>query len=430
MPPAISSKVTPPCIGSPRLLSACLLSPSAPESYISDQVTTSEGDATERERAFATLGALHQEVARLERELGVEHTGAPPDSRPSNVSEWLGMLLNDYGSDFISVHEPNGDYVYASPSCERLFGWLAEELSGTNAYELFHPDDLARIAKDHAAHAGDEQSIRYRFRCKSGGYRWVETRSRARTTSRGIEQIVCITRDVHEEHEAKLSSRAASMVLAEQERVSIMAGVVAALSHELNNPLMAAMVTLEGISGGPGEAAAIDVARQAVLRMKQVIFEMVHVLQGDWTEQSLVDLAAASERVAALLPRTRPCRIVTEFEPTPVFVTEAVLLQCLYHIAFSHLEGTPAGSPEVVLTLRVHPLASNAACEISSRATELPNRMRADLASIRLGRGSRWAVPMQLAETLADQLKGRIENTLGPEGLTTRLLLPRARASA
>lgn len=78
----------------------------------------------------------------------------------------------------------------------------------------------------------------------------------------------------------------------------------------------------------------------------------------------------------------------------------------------------------MVLTLRVHPLAHHAACEISSRATQLPNRVRADLASIRLGRGSRWAVPMQLAETLADHLKGRIDNTLGPEGLTTRLLLP------
>lgn len=189
-------------------------------------------------------------------------------------------------------------------------------------------------------------------------------------------------------------------------------------------------MTLEGISGGPGEAAAIGVARQAVLRMKQVIFEMVQVLQGDWTEQSLVDLAAACERVAALLPRTRPCQLVTELETTLVFVNEAVLLQCLYHIAFSHIEGTPAGSSEIVLTLRVCPLAREAACEISSRATELPNRVRADLASIRQGRGSRWAVPMQLAETLADQLKGRIDNTLGPKGLVTRLLLPRARASA
>jgi len=391
---------------------------------------TSKREASERERGFATLGALHQEVARLERELGVEHSGAPPDSRPSNLSEWLGILLNDYGSDFISVHEPNGDYVYASPSCKRLFGWLADELSGTNAYELFHPDDLARIAQDHAAHAGEEQSIRYRLRCKSGAYRWVETHSRARTTARGIEQIVCITRDIHDEHNATLSARAAAMVLAEQERVSIMAGVVAALSHELNNPLMAAMVTLDGVSGAPGEAAAIDVARQAVQRMKQVIFEMVHVLQGDWTERTLVDLAAASERVGALLPRTRPCRVITRLEPAPVFTTEAVLLQCLYHIAFSHIEGVPSDVPEVVLKIRVHTLANEAACEISSAATQLPNRMRADLASIRLGRGARWAVPMQLAETLAEQLKGRIDNTLGPEGLTTRLLLPRARAAA
>ena len=92
---------------------------------------TSKREASERERGFATLGALHQEVARLERELGVEHSGAPPDSRPSNLSEWLGILLNDYGSDFISVHEANGDYVYASPSCERLFGWLAAAPSWT-----------------------------------------------------------------------------------------------------------------------------------------------------------------------------------------------------------------------------------------------------------------------------------------------------------
>lgn len=264
------------------------------------------------------------------------------------------------------------------------------------------------------AHAGDQQSIRYRLRCKNGDFRWVETRSRARTTSRGVEQIICITRDVHDEHLALQNSRAASLVMAEQERVTIMGGIVAALSHELNNPLQAVMGVLEVLVGAPGETGALGIARQATLRMRQVIREMSSVLQGDWTEHTVVDLAAASERVSSLLPQDRPCRVVAQLEPAPILGVEAVLMQCLYHIAFSHIEGTPEEVPEVVLNISIHRHESEVEFQLVSNATQLPTRVRADLTSIRQGRGAQWAVPMQLATLLAEQMRGRIDNAAGP----------------
>jgi len=155
------------------------------------------------------MAELQKELALLEEQLGVRS----PAPLSAHGQEMLGLdayqLIIELSADFISLHAPNGHYLFVSPNVGRLFGWKPEQILGHAAYEFIHKEDWGRVADNHAGHL--EQSpnpspVRYRIRCADGQYRWVETRSRSSRVPGGVGRIVCITRDIH------------AQVLAEQER--------------------------------------------------------------------------------------------------------------------------------------------------------------------------------------------------------------------
>jgi PAS domain S-box-containing protein len=76
-------------------------------------------------------------------------------------------------SDLLCLHEPDGRYLYISPSCRRLLGYESEALLGTDPYDLFHPEDLERIRSEAHEKALDGQgavSVTYRICKESGEY--------------------------------------------------------------------------------------------------------------------------------------------------------------------------------------------------------------------------------------------------------------------
>ena len=101
--------------------------------------------------------------------------------RALRESEARFRLLAENMSDLVCLHEPDGRYIYVSPSCETLLGFSSEELIGLNPYQFCHPDDLEHIRLE--AHQpilrGDLISTTYRFRKKSGDYIWLETLARS-----------------------------------------------------------------------------------------------------------------------------------------------------------------------------------------------------------------------------------------------------------
>jgi PAS domain S-box-containing protein len=80
--------------------------------------------------------------------------------------------------DLVSLHEPDGKYLYLSPSCDRLLGYKKDELIGTNPGHLVHPDNLERVVAELEKLALKEISsskLTYQIRQKSGDYIWLET---------------------------------------------------------------------------------------------------------------------------------------------------------------------------------------------------------------------------------------------------------------
>ncbi|MCA9538329.1 MAG: PAS domain S-box protein [Myxococcales bacterium] len=173
------------------------------------------------------LARCRQRVRVLETELGLDSTTHSVSSTAADAA-WY-ALVAEHATDAITVNAPNTSIEYASPSCERLFGWTPDELVGVNAYELVHPDDLAIVAAAHArGHEGVPQRLEYRLRCADGQHRWVETTARPLMADGALARMVCITRDIHEK---QLAQKALERSNADLRQFALVA------AHDLHEPL-------------------------------------------------------------------------------------------------------------------------------------------------------------------------------------------------
>ncbi|MEY3870118.1 MAG: EAL domain-containing protein [Microcoleaceae cyanobacterium] len=142
-------------------------------------------------------------------------------------SEERYRLLAENINDLVCLHQPDGRYLYVSPSCEALLGYHYQELMGQDPYTFLHPDDRDRVTQEtltialkskpvgnpyafsHTNHdrvteeiAQEELTekplpITYRMRHKSGNYIWFETLTTPIIDAQGeVVQLQTTSRDV------------------------------------------------------------------------------------------------------------------------------------------------------------------------------------------------------------------------------------------
>lgn len=95
-------------------------------------------------------------------------------------SEAQFRLMAENSSDMISKHDTAGTFIYVSPACRTLLGYEPEELTGTSATPLIHPEDANQLIGLLATPTWDDMTttFHYRARRKNGEYVWLETTAR------------------------------------------------------------------------------------------------------------------------------------------------------------------------------------------------------------------------------------------------------------
>lgn len=94
-------------------------------------------------------------------------------TRQIQLAEARYRRLADNATDFVVMTGEAGQLVWASPSIEQILGWRPDDLLGTTADDLLHPDDLALLPKwRRAADEGLTVSDRVRIRHSDGSYSW------------------------------------------------------------------------------------------------------------------------------------------------------------------------------------------------------------------------------------------------------------------
>ena len=107
-------------------------------------------------------------------------------------------VLVQEGSDLISILNSQGEYTYVSPAYSAIFGYMLEDLTNFNAFELIHPEDRSRILGQFEQ-VKKERRMKtepFRYRRANGEYVWLESIATNLLNDPSVEGIVINSRDI------------------------------------------------------------------------------------------------------------------------------------------------------------------------------------------------------------------------------------------
>jgi PAS domain S-box-containing protein len=114
--------------------------------------------------------------------------------------DFLSSLIQN-STDVITIIKEDGTILFQSPSVERLLGYTENELVGTNAFRLIHPDDLPEVIENlHRVINNPEVPLitSYRVKHKEGGWRILDSTGSNQLKDPLIGGIVVNSRDMTE----------------------------------------------------------------------------------------------------------------------------------------------------------------------------------------------------------------------------------------
>src|SRR5260370_33433273 len=82
-------------------------------------------------------------------------------------------VVEGHASDHIIVNDLDGLLTYVSPSASTVLGYQPEDLVGTQARDLIHPDDVRHVEETAAAQFAGQpvEPVEYRARHRDGSWR-------------------------------------------------------------------------------------------------------------------------------------------------------------------------------------------------------------------------------------------------------------------
>jgi diguanylate cyclase (GGDEF)-like protein/PAS domain S-box-containing protein len=144
--------------------------------------------------------------------VGQDVTALKQTEQAFTRQEHLYRMLANNSSDLVGVHDLEGAFTYASPSCTTLLGYNQGELVGRDPYQLSNSDDWKGIQGAFAAaRTGRHTRTALRLRNTSSQYTWFEMSVRPLYDNLGaIVQIQTSSRDISDQKavEEQLSHQA------------------------------------------------------------------------------------------------------------------------------------------------------------------------------------------------------------------------------
>ncbi len=258
-------------------------------------------DVTERRRIEANLRrteALLQ--ATLDEQVG--HLEAA--TRELRESEEKYRTIVEATQEWIWEIDVTGIHTFSNPAIESILGYSADEVVGKSSLVFMHEEDRARVEKqlpEIMAAARGWQGWVIRWRHKDGSQRYLESNATPifdifgkHIGYRGAD------RDITQRIHAEESLRAREHELVHVSRLSTMGEMVAAIAHEVNQPLSAisnfadaAQRVLEDSDHSPDEPlfSWIQQIGQQAIRCGDIIRRLRHFVRRNDPQRRPVDIS-------------------------------------------------------------------------------------------------------------------------------------------
>ena len=263
----------------------------------------------------------------------------------SEIRNSLLEAIVDSSADAIVSKDLNGIVILWNPGAERLFGYTAAEMIGRHISVLIPPELLSEEEEIISKIARDQQIRHY------------ETR-RVRKDGRMIHVSLSISPVKNARGQVVGASKIARDISYEKECLEEREDFVAALVHDLKNPLIGAAKTLELVAdGATGEVSGecrdvLFSLRDSNLRLLSRVQNLldvyrldkdIHALEFNRCDLCSIVSSTVSEHIP--LARSKGVSIYSECMESPIFVSgdENALCRVLQNLINNALKFTPAG---------------------------------------------------------------------------------------
>lgn len=150
-------------------------------------------------------------------------------------------VITENAADMIAVIDCAGNWLYNSPSYQKVLGYSSEELKATSPAEQIHPEDRQRVleAAESARLTRRGERLEYRIRHKDGTWRILESVATAIPNEEDqIENLVIVNRDITKRRQAEeTKDRADQLFRSIAENSADLIAVVDKAGHRIyNNP--------------------------------------------------------------------------------------------------------------------------------------------------------------------------------------------------
>ena len=142
--------------------------------------------------------------------------------------------------------QPDGSRTFVNRRWVEYTGLPTDHAAGTGWHAVIHPDDLKRVLEKWrgAVASGERMEYEARGRGANGEYRWFLVRAVPVRDQRGsIRQWCGVMLDIEDRKRAEQDRERLRTDLAHMNRMSIMGELSASLSHELKQPIAAAITS-------------------------------------------------------------------------------------------------------------------------------------------------------------------------------------------
>jgi PAS domain S-box-containing protein len=164
-------------------------------------------------------------------------------------SEQRFRTLIENNKDVIALTAPDGSITYMSPSVKNMLGYTPEELVGTSAINIMHPDEIQfnlGQLMSLVENPGTTVFKVMRLQHKSGEWRWIEATTTSHLDSPNIRGMVSNFRDVTERKKAEeeleqlnisLEQKIHERTIELQESNKALKSFSSIAAHDLQSPL-------------------------------------------------------------------------------------------------------------------------------------------------------------------------------------------------
>ena len=346
------------------------------------------------------------------------------------VSEARYRFLAESSPDLISLHDPSGRFLYASPASLPMFGIRPELMAGSPIEGFLHPDDAERVLEEirRVASGGKGAgALLHRMRRADGTFLEVESAATpVPGDAEGELRVLRVTRDISGRREMEERLQESQKFLT----IGMLAGGVA---HEFNNLMAGIQGAVEMLSMLLGENPQARTYLDVILRMGNRATELTQQLlayarQGKYTPSVIPIRSVVSQTVAVLhasLPPGVDLSVSVEEGLPPVYADAAQMRQVVTGLCLNAAEAMPAGGKLSVRAGR-EPSGSRIVLEVSDTGSGMDGETMARIfepffSTKSAGRGMGLAAIRGIVENHGGEI--RVGSRPG-EGSTFTVLLP------